>query len=163
MIFLRFELAQNAPRQTHAVLVVTIYAKRKTSEARRLCNQSCLSSWMKALAKRIARDLKNGQWEHCAVYEDKLKRVWPLDQKDREAKIAQFAKEYGFRLRHYKKGLCAIFDTRRAAADDDGVEDLRVGRARQVGCDHNGDLKSSTTAQNENQDERALPRSESVV
>jgi hypothetical protein len=112
MILLRFELAQNAPRQTHAVLVVTIYAKRKTSEARRLCNQSCLSSWMKALAKRIARDLKNGQWEHCAVYEDELKRVWPLDQKDREAKIAQFAKEYGFRLRHYKKGLCAIFDNR---------------------------------------------------
>jgi len=67
---------------------------------------------MKALAKRIARDLKNGQWEHCAVYEDELKRVWPLDQKDREAKIAQFAKEYGFRLRHYKKGLCAIFDNR---------------------------------------------------
>jgi hypothetical protein len=110
MIFLRFELAQNAPRQTHAVLVVTIYAKRKTSEARRLCNQSCLLSWVKVIAKRIARDLKNGQWEHCAVYEDELKRVWPLDQKDREAKIAQFAKEYGFRLRHYKKGLCAIFD-----------------------------------------------------
>jgi len=42
-------------------------------------------------------------WEHCAVYEDELKRVWPLDQKDREAKIAQFAKEYGFRLRHYKR------------------------------------------------------------
>jgi hypothetical protein len=61
------------------------------------------SSWMKTLAKRIARDLKNGQWKHCAVYEDELKRVWPLDQKDREAKIAQFAKEYGFRLRDYKK------------------------------------------------------------
>jgi hypothetical protein len=43
----------------------------------------------------------------------------------------------------------------RSASDDDGVEDLRVGRARRVGCDHNGDLKSSTTAQNENQDERA--------
>lgn len=74
---------------------------------------------MKALAKRIARDLQ-GQREHSAVYEDELKRVWPLDQKDREAKIPQFAKKYGFRLRHYKKGLCAIFDkrpreTRRAA------------------------------------------------
>jgi hypothetical protein len=43
----------------------------------------------------------------------------------------------------------------RSASDDDGVENLRVGRARRVGCDHNGDLKSSTTAQNENQDERA--------
>jgi hypothetical protein len=39
-----------------------------------------------------------------------LQRLWPLNAKDREAKIAQFAKEYGFRLRFYKKGLCAIFD-----------------------------------------------------
>jgi hypothetical protein len=44
---------------------------------------------------------------------------------------------------------------RRPAADDDGVEDLRIERARGVGCNHNGDLKSSATAQNENQDERA--------
>jgi hypothetical protein len=29
-----------------------------------------------------------------------------------------------------------------------------------VGCDHNGDLKSSTTAQNENQDERAYQRND---
>ena len=45
--------------------------------------------------------------------------------------------------------------TRRPAADDDGVEDFRVGRAGRLGCDHNGDLKSSATAQDENQDERA--------
>jgi hypothetical protein len=45
--------------------------------------------------------------------------------------------------------------TRRPAADDDCVEDFRVGRAGRLGCDHNGDLKSSATAQDENQDERA--------
>jgi hypothetical protein len=39
-----------------------------------------------------------------------VERLWPLNAKDREAKIAHFAKEYGFRLRFYKKGLCAIFD-----------------------------------------------------
>jgi hypothetical protein len=39
-----------------------------------------------------------------------LKRLWPLNQKNREAKIAQFAAEYGLRLRFYRKGLCAIFD-----------------------------------------------------
>ena len=33
-----------------------------------------------------------------------------LNEKDREAKIAQFAKKYGFRLRFYSKGMCAIFD-----------------------------------------------------
>ncbi|HTL78103.1 MAG TPA: hypothetical protein VL136_01750 [Candidatus Babeliales bacterium] len=39
-----------------------------------------------------------------------MQRFWPLDQKDREAKIAQFAKEYGFKLSFYKQGLCAIFE-----------------------------------------------------
>jgi hypothetical protein len=40
------------------------------------------------------------------------------------------------------------------ATDDDGVENFRVGREGRLGCDHNSDLKSSATAQNENQHER---------
>jgi hypothetical protein len=44
---------------------------------------------------------------------------------------------------------------RRAAADHDGVKDFRVGRAGWLGCGHNGDLKSSATAQDENQHKRA--------
>ena len=68
---------------------------------------------MKTLAAHIAteieRQLKAGVWRHCAVYEDELRRLWPLDLKDRQAKIAQFAKEYGFRLAFYQPGLCAIF------------------------------------------------------
>jgi hypothetical protein len=62
---------------------------------------------METLAREIERQM-HGQWKHCAIYEKDLQR--PLDQKDRKAKIAQFAKEYGFRLRFYGKGLCAIFD-----------------------------------------------------
>jgi hypothetical protein len=46
----------------------------------------------------------------CAIYEDQLVRLWPLDEQDRKAKIAQFAKEYGFKLSFYKQGLCAIFE-----------------------------------------------------
>ena len=65
---------------------------------------------MKVLARRIERQLHVGEWKHCAVYEDELKRLWPLNEREREAKIAQFAKKYGFRLRFYRKGLCAIFD-----------------------------------------------------
>jgi hypothetical protein len=65
---------------------------------------------MKMLAHRIKRELNLGKTTHCAVYEDELKRLWPLDQKEREANIAEFAKKFGFRLRFYKKGLCAIFD-----------------------------------------------------
>jgi hypothetical protein len=65
---------------------------------------------LKTLASRIERQLQTGEWMHCAIYEDELKRFWPLNEKDREANITQFANEYGFRLRFYKKGLCAIFD-----------------------------------------------------
>jgi len=65
---------------------------------------------LKTLASRIERQLQTGEWMHCAIYENELQRLWPPSEKDREAKIAQFANEYGFRLRFYKKGLCAIFD-----------------------------------------------------
>ena len=65
---------------------------------------------MKILATQIERELQLGGRAHCAVYEDELVRLWPLNEKDREAKIAQFAKEHGFRLRFYREGLCAIFD-----------------------------------------------------
>ena len=61
------------------------------------------------VASGIERQLEAGRWKHCAIYENELLRIWPLDQKDREATIAQFAKEYGFRLTFYKAGLCAIF------------------------------------------------------
>ena len=68
---------------------------------------------MKTLASHIAteieRQLQAGQWQHCAVYENELQRIWPLNEKDREAKLAQFAKDFGFRLVFYKEGLCAIF------------------------------------------------------
>jgi hypothetical protein len=67
---------------------------------------------MKILARLIKRKLKaqTGEWGHYAIYEDKLQRIWPLTEKNQKAKIAQFAKEYGFRLSVYKPGLCAIFE-----------------------------------------------------
>ena len=51
-----------------------------------------------------------GDWGHCAIYENELQRLWPLDEKDRKAKIAVFAKTHGLRLSFYKPGLCAIFE-----------------------------------------------------
>ena len=65
---------------------------------------------MKMLANQIERELQAGEWKHCAIYEDELIRIWPLDEPEREAKIAQFANQYGFRLRFYRRGMCAIFD-----------------------------------------------------
>ena len=64
---------------------------------------------METLAKQIENGM-HGEWRHCAIYERDLERLWPLNEKDREAKIAQFAKKYGFRLRFYSKGMCVIFD-----------------------------------------------------
>jgi hypothetical protein len=67
---------------------------------------------MKLLASRIEYELQERGQTHCPVFEHELQRVWRLNQKDRESKIAQFAKEHGLRLRFYKKGVCAIFDRR---------------------------------------------------
>jgi hypothetical protein len=64
---------------------------------------------MKMLAKQIERELKT-KIGHCAIYENELQRIWPLNEENRKAKIAQFAKEYGFQLSFYKQGLCAIFE-----------------------------------------------------
>ena len=60
------------------------------------------------LAQRIAHELQS-ETQH-AVYEQELTRIWPLPDSRREAKIAQFATERGWRLRFYQEGLCAIFD-----------------------------------------------------
>jgi hypothetical protein len=65
---------------------------------------------MKTLADRIKRRLQAGERQHYAAYEDELQRIWPLDEKGRKAKIAQFAKGHGFCLSYYKQGVCAIFE-----------------------------------------------------
>jgi hypothetical protein len=64
-----------------------------------------------ALAAQIHRTLEGG--ERCTVYECELIRVWPLNETNREAKIAAFATEHEFRLQYYRVGWCAIFDKAR--------------------------------------------------
>lgn len=67
---------------------------------------------MKTLAQRIRRELEAETQAvgHCAIYENDLKRLWPITEINRKEKISQFAKEYGFKLSFYKLGLCAIFE-----------------------------------------------------
>jgi hypothetical protein len=50
---------------------------------------------MKTLAKRIKRELETetAKFGHSAIYEPDLQRIWPLNTENREAKIAQFAKD----------------------------------------------------------------------
>jgi len=74
---------------------------------------------VKILAGQIKRQLETQTKEigHCAIYEEELQRIWPLGEEDRERKIAQFARDYGFHLSFYRHGLCAIFTTDTAALD----------------------------------------------
>ena len=55
-----------------------------------------------SLAAHIHRELECG--ERCTVYEFELIRVWPLNEKDRESKIAAFAMEHGFHVQFYRMG-----------------------------------------------------------
>jgi len=64
---------------------------------------------MRKLLRQIKRELRTAK--HCAIYEEELNRVWPKDNYQREPKLARFAQDNGFRLRFYRDGLCAIFDT----------------------------------------------------
>jgi hypothetical protein len=57
--------------------------------------------------------LDTTKWGHCAIYENELQRIWPLNEENRKAKIEQFAKEYGFCLSFYRPGVCAIFEKER--------------------------------------------------
>ena len=66
---------------------------------------------MRTLAERIARELRESALPipYCAIYEEELHLFWPSMLENREAEIERFAKQYGFRLRFYKRRLCAIF------------------------------------------------------
>jgi hypothetical protein len=63
---------------------------------------------MKILLSHISKELKKAK--HCAIYEPELTGVWPINGKSREAQVALFAQQNGWRLRFYKEGFCAIFD-----------------------------------------------------
>jgi len=63
---------------------------------------------MHILASQIARDIQTRGLS--AIYELELSRVWPKNIRTREEQVKAFAKEHGWRLRHYKDGFVAIFD-----------------------------------------------------
>jgi len=69
---------------------------------------------MEILAGQIKRQLEiRNEIRHCAIGEEELQRIWPLNEMDRERKIAQFAKDYGLHLTWYSHGMCAIFEKKR--------------------------------------------------
>jgi hypothetical protein len=65
--------------------------------------------------RRAAKDWAHYANEHCAIYENDLQYICPRKDKDRKKKLRKFAEQYGFRLRFYLEGVCAIFDKRPAS------------------------------------------------
>src|SRR5262249_46471240 len=64
---------------------------------------------MRTLAAQIRRELRESAQRipRCAIYEEELQRYFRAAKS--RAEIERFAKQYGFKLRFYKRGLCAIF------------------------------------------------------
>jgi hypothetical protein len=101
------------------------FAQKALTETRIFRERSSLD---RTVARQIARELEVQTEEigHCAIYEDELQRIWPLNEENRKAKIAQFATEYGFKLSFYKQG--AMRHHRERCADQNAVNYWEINR-----------------------------------
>ena len=102
---------------------------------------------MKVLAARIKRQLlrDTGKLGHCAIYEDELQRIWPLNEENRKRKIEQFAKEHGLLLSFYQPGLCAIFETERHRSQFRGRRGVSRFRRGQTIAQQRKDFEATVT------------------
>jgi hypothetical protein len=71
-----------------------------------------LAKQMERAMQRAGKNCLLYQNEHCTLFENDLKYICPRNDKDRKKKLAEFAAQYGFRLRFYHQGLFAIFGKR---------------------------------------------------
>ncbi len=67
---------------------------------------------MERAMDRAGKDWLRYQNEHCTLFEKDLECICPRTENDRKKKLVEFAAQYGFRLRFYRKGLFAIFGKR---------------------------------------------------
>ena len=74
-----------------------------------------LAKQMDRAMQRAGKNCLLYQNEHCALFENDLQYICPRNDKDRKKKLAEFAAQYGFRLRFYRQGLFAIFGKRTPA------------------------------------------------
>jgi len=71
-----------------------------------------LAKQMERAMHRAGKDCLLYLNEHCALFEKDLQCICPQTEKDRKKKLAEFAAQYGFRVRFYRQGLFAIFGKR---------------------------------------------------
>jgi hypothetical protein len=78
-----------------------------------------LARQMERAMRRAGKDLFRYQNEHCTLFENDLECICPIKDQNRKKKLAEFAAQYGFRLRFYHKGLFAIFGKRTPPTPND--------------------------------------------
>ena len=78
-----------------------------------------LAKQMERAMHRAGKDCFLYLNEHCALFENDLGYICPRNDQDRKKKLAEFAAQYGFRLRFYRQGLFAIFGKRTPAVAND--------------------------------------------
>lgn len=78
-----------------------------------------LAKQMERAMHRAGKDYSLYYAEHCALFEKDLQHICPGNDKDRRKKLAEFAAQYGFRLRFYRQGLFAIFGKRKPPVKND--------------------------------------------
>src|SRR4029434_7439264 len=118
---------------------------------------------MKILASLIKRKLERqtGILGHCAIYEHQLQRLWPLNEKNRKAKIAAFAKAHGLRLIFYKPDYAPCSRKNRMANESGNLSELvSPNRRKQIfsgycGSATTGRRPSSSTC---NRNRQMFPR-----
>ena len=65
---------------------------------------------MELLEKQISEGLqKDGQ---CLIPPGEIRRVWPVPEAEREAKVNEFVKQRGWHVFHYSRALGAIITQR---------------------------------------------------
>jgi hypothetical protein len=74
--------------------------------------QATLANQMQRAMHRAGRDCLLYRNEHCVLFENDLGYICPTNDTDRKKKLLEFAAQYGFCLRFYRKGLFAIFGKR---------------------------------------------------
>jgi len=88
------------------------YGSRATTNSQMTKTPATLAKQMERTMQRAGRDCFLYQNEHCTLFENDLAYICPTNDNDRKKKLIEFAAQYGFRLRFYRKGLFAIFGKR---------------------------------------------------
>src|SRR5262245_11911552 len=88
------------------------YACVSTTNNHMTKTPATLAKQMESAMHRAGKDWLRYHNEHCTLFEKDLQCICPINDNERKKRLTEFATQYGFRLRFYRKGLFAIFGKR---------------------------------------------------